>query len=146
MTDAVDYQCYSAIVTTIQGLSLNGIQSSEVKLRKVMRDRSHIQRGITVVPQAAIEAPGVNERDDFGHGVLVVFVQGTANGYSDDIDRITTWRQSVRRAFHNKRLSGVTESIGCSVRHGEPFLPKELQGQNDVSALMIRCWTREQRS
>lgn len=143
---AVDYDCYSAVVTAIQGLALTGVENSEVKLRKVMRDRSHIHKGVTVVPIKAIEAPGVNERDDFGHGVLVVFVQGTANGYSDDIDRVTTWRQAVRRAFHNKRLSGVTPSIVCWVSHGDPYLPKELQGQNDVSSLMIRCWTREQRT
>lgn len=146
MTESIAYQCHAAIVSTIQALSLTGIQSAEIRIQKALRDRASIRRGIAVVPQRAIEAPGTNERDDIGHAVLVVFVQGTGNGYSDDLTRIETWRQSVRRAFHNKRLSGVTESIGCSVSQGDPYMPKELQDQNDVSSLMIRCWTRETRN
>ena len=146
MTDSIAKQCYDAVVTGIQALSLSGLETTEVNLRKVVRDRAHIHRGVTLAPMRATEAAGTNERDDFGYGVLVIFVQGTGNGYGDDIERVSQWRQQVRKTFHNKRLSGVTQSSVCSVQHGDPFLPKELQGQNDVSSLVIRCWTRETRT
>lgn len=146
MTDSVEKQCHDAIVAAIQAIGLEGVQSTEVVLRKVPRDRNHLNKGVTVSPVKAIEAAGTNERDDFGYAALVTLTEGTSNGGTENMGRVSLWREQIRKVFHNKRLSAVALSVVCSVGHGDSFLPKELQGHNDVSTLLIRCWTREGRT
>jgi hypothetical protein len=146
MPDAVAKQCADAIVTVIQSLSLTGIESSEVTARKVARDAAQVRRGIQVAFTTDSVGGGTNERDDIGYGFIVTCCQGTSRGDTDDLDRVTLWRQQIRRAFHNQRLSGVNEIYICTVSPGDQFIPKELRKHNDVSALYVRCWSREQRT
>jgi len=146
MTDSILKRCGDTIVEIIQGIVLDGISQDEIKLRKTYRDRDSIFRGISVVPVPEREAPGTNVRDDYGYGFLIVFCQGTGHGWSEDIDRITLWRQQVKRAFNNKRLTGVPEVYICTFEAGDPFMAKEYQNSNDVSSLVIRCWARETRA
>lgn len=145
MPDSIAKQCYDAIVTAIQGAGLTGIESTEVKLRKQYRDKESIYRGISVVPIPEREAPGTNSRDDIAHGALIVMCQGDGHGWTDDIDRVTQWRQSIRRLFNNKRLS-VTENFICTWDGNDQFVPAEFQNNRDVSVLVIRAWCREPRT
>ena len=133
-------------MAAIQGLTLTGIESGEIQLRKVHRDAETISRGITVSPGNTTEGIGTNAQDDFGYGMLVYFVTGTGNGYSDDIDRMTLWREQVRKQFHNKRITSVTTNTVCNVSPGDSYITKELRNNQDVSALLLRVWTREQRT
>lgn len=146
MPDSVMKQCGDAIVTVIEGLDLTGIEDTEVTLRKLYRDGDSIQRGVSVCPVPEREAPGTNVRDDYGYGFLIVMCQGTGHGMSDDIDKVTLWRQSIKRAFNNKRLTGVSECYICTFEAGDTFMPREYQGSRDVSSFVVRCWCREPRA
>jgi len=146
MTDSIAKQIYDAVVTVIQALSLANLESTEIVLRKVPRDRNQLFRGITVSPAFTAELTGTNASDDWGYGILITFATGTGNGYSEDIDRMTLWRENVRKAFHNKRLSTIAACTKSIVSPGESYLTKELRNNNDVSALMLRVWTRELRT
>lgn len=146
MTDSIAQQIYTAVIAGIQGLTLAGIEAGEIQLRKVYRDASAISRGITVSPAATSEGIGTNAQDDFGYGMIVYFVTGTGNGYSDDIDRMTLWREQVRKLFHNKRITSVATNTVCKINPGDAYIAKELRKNQDVSALTLRVWTREQRT
>lgn len=150
MTDSIAKQCLDAIVYSIQGLNLTGLESAEITGRKIPRDQMQARRGVTVAPAADVEGGGTNERDDIGYGYVILCCQGTGRGDTDDIDRVTEWRQAIKRKFHNKRLVGsggtITEIYICSVGSGEKFVPKELRKHQDVSVQLIRCWSREPRT
>ncbi len=146
MTTAMAMTVYNSVVTAIQGLTLDGLQTSEVQLRKVYRDTVKISRGVTVSPGNTIEGKGTNATDDWGYGMLIYFVAGTGKGYSEDIDRMTLWREQVRKLFHNKRISAVPTNNICTVAPGDAYITKEQRANQDVSALLLRPWTRETRN
>lgn len=151
MTDSVYKQTIDEVVTTIQGLSLTGIESAEVVARKFPWDDTHPPiKGITVSWGDEKEAEGTTCRDDIGYPCYVTMVQGTGKGWSDDMDRITQWRESIRRAFHRHRLTTVSATdvnhIICKVLHGDIELPDKYKSNYDVGQLIVMCWFREPRS
>lgn len=142
-------QCGDQIVSVIQALALTGIDNTEIQLRKSYYADSGAQifKGISVVPVPERESPGTNVRDDWGRGYLITCAQGTGHGSIEDIDKISTWRQSIIRAFNNKRaLSTVTECYICTFEPGDMFVPKEYKDNKDVTMFVIRAWCREPRT
>ena len=147
MPDSVMMQCGNSVVTTIQALSLSTLDTAtEVMLRKVYADGAQVFRGVSVIPVPEREAPGTNVRDDYGYGFLIVCAKGSGHGSREDIDVVSLWRQQIKKAFNNKRLSGVTEVYICTFEPGEPFMKKEYLENRDISAMVIRCWARESRT
>jgi hypothetical protein len=147
MVDSLQKQCGDAVVTAIQALALTGIESNEIKLRKTFTNDKdgHVLKGISVCPVPERESPGTNQRDDYGYGFLIVMCQGTGHGNSQDIDKVSLWRQSTKRIFNNKRLS-VTECYICTFEPADQFVLKKYMENKDVAMFVIRCWCREPRT
>lgn len=151
MPDAVYKQAMDQVVTILQGLDLEGIADNEIKVRKFpWDDTTPPHKGITVSWEEEMEGSGTNCRDDIGYPMTVTLCQGTGKGWSDDMDRITTWRQAIRQRFLNARLDGVSVTgvspLPCKVKHGKPELPEKYKKNYDVSQLVIIAWFRESRA
>lgn len=151
MTASVYKQALDNVVDVIKGLNLDGVADNEVVLRKFPWDDTHPPlKGVTVSWDKEREAPGTTCRDDIGYPCFVTMVQGSDKGWTNHIDRITQWRESVRRAFHNQRLLNVsstgTNHLICKVLHSAIELPDKYRNNFDVSQLLVMCWFRESRS
>jgi len=151
MTDTVFKQALDQVRQIIEDLQLDGIGAGEIKVRKFPWDDTHPPlKGITISWDDEVEGKGTNCRDDIGYPIVVTFVQGTGKGWSDDMSRITFWRETVRRRFLNARLEDVSATgvhpLTCKVRHGKPELPDKYKSNFDVSQIVIVAWFREPRS
>ena len=155
MPNAVYRQALDAVVTTIQALSLTDIPSDEIVVRKRPWDDRDTHVGITVWPNTEriddwTPAEGTNNRDMVGYPCVVTMITGTSRGWDENLTKITTWRQTIRRAFHNQRLDGVSETgtnrVICKVEHEAPTIPKEYVKNRDASQLVVWCWFLEKRT
>jgi hypothetical protein len=156
MPDAVYKTTLDAVVTAIQNLSLTGIENAEIVLRKNPWDGDMLHKGITVSwDTERIDdfdtSEGTNERDMLGYPCFITIVSGTGRGWADEIGTITTWRQSIRRAFNNKRLAGTDSITGasrvcCKVKPGGPAIPKQYLKNLNVSQLTVWAWFLEART
>lgn len=151
MTDSVYKQALDQVVTIIKAMDLTGIADDEVKMRKVPWDDTHPPiKGITISWDDEVEGSGTNCRDDIGYPIFVTMVEGTGKGWSDDVNRIAQWRETIRHTFLNARLTNVSATdvspLTCKVRHGKPELPDKYKKNYDVSQLIIVAWFREPRA
>lgn len=151
MPDAVFKQAMDQVVTILQGLNLVGIADNEIKVRKFPWDDGHPpHKGITVSWDDEVEGKGSTCRDDIGYPIIITMCQGTGKGWSDDIGRIATWRETIRQRFINARLTGVSATgvnpLPCKVKHLKPELPDKYKANYDVSQLVVVAWFREPRT
>lgn len=137
----------AAVVTVIKALSLSGVSSANITEGKLPLDRNLTLPSILCSQFGSEQMlPGTCGSDDYGYPVLVVIVSaGNQNNATSDTE--LQWRQSIRNAFHNKRLSGVSAVWKCVVEPGEIVSPAEWRDSNlTVSALTVRAITREVRA
>ena len=148
MPSATFTDILSAVQSTIRGLSLEGIDSDEIQVRKQPWHRKLALPGVLITPVEEILPAdgGTNARNDIGYGVRITLVQAGNQSPDTNLDRLLRWREQVVRAFQAKRLAGVTPSIVCRIEPGLVFEPIAADRQYDVSALVIRCFTREART
>ena len=154
MTDSVYQQVMEAIRDDIRALSLDRIEDAEIQVRKVFSNVVFEHRGITITPEVEQNddvnpIEGTNERDLIGYPCLLTLVDGTGQGWSDNISNITTWRQSIRRAFSNQRLTGISDTgihpVCCRVQHRQPVVPQQFQENRDIGQMVIWAWYLEPR-
>jgi hypothetical protein len=147
---AVHTQIATAVQSTIRGLALTGIPSSQVYLREVATDRGATPVELPAVIVSKGQDPetqpdGTNRSDDWGYPCLVTIMEA-ANQDTTWNDRRSIWREAIRTAFHHKRLAGVTLVYTCQV---EPrtIIDTSLFRTNNVAfgQLLVRALTREQR-
>ena len=151
MPDAIHEQCISAVKTVIQGLDLDGIPDAQIYDRKLIIDRELTLPCVIISPEGVEQdLGGTNERDDWGYPVPLVYVDADNQDLADTAlkrKRMLLWRQRLRRAFHNKRLSAVSEVYVCRV---EPNVIIDqtawLERNKVVGGMTIRCVTREVRT
>ena len=152
---AIYDQALTAVRDTIAGLTLTRIATNEMVVRKLPANPSMWNRGITVSPESsriddAEPSESTNERDMMGYPCIVTMVDGTGQGWADNISNITQWQQNIRRAFHNKRISGLSETgsnhVICKVTHNKLADPKAYPENLDVSQLIVWVWVLEIRS
>lgn len=154
--ESVAYQTLVAVRDTIAALNLEGVAGENVRWQKVPfeeRQLEDLPDGVVLVSPGTEEIPpadGTNARDDVTYPVQVVYAQKSGEPHlTDRLNRMLTWRQSIRRAFHHQRLSGVSETgtdhIFCTVRPGVVILPASFQKRIDAGALVVRCEFRETR-
>lgn len=151
VSESVQKQALDSVVTTIRGLGLTGINTSEIRARKTFYDKKQgVFPGITVSWTEEQEATGVNVRDDSGYPFLVTLCTGNSQGKSERMGDIAKWRQKIFRAFHQQKLSGITvtgvNSLRCLVQRKSITIPSKYVDNKDVSQLMITCWFREPRT
>lgn len=143
----------TAIKTAIEGLSLTGLQTGEVAIRRqpfrVSGDKTLVpHRGITLHPEPERQDPGTNRSEDIGYGCGVTMYAG-ADHASTTLGNVTEWRRLIRRAFINQRLSVTAPSNGhvciSTVEHGD-FAKDFDHHKYEIGTLLIRVWTRETRT
>ena len=148
MTDSVFKQCLDRVVTDILGLSLTGVTSYGVVVRWLPWDDYEFHRGITVHPakEAVQNAPGTCGRDDVGYGCQVTMVEANQSDLTKNLNLHLQWQESIRKAFINQRLTGITSVYTCSVQTKDVPIPAAFTKKNYLAhALVVRCWSRETR-
>jgi len=154
VTATID-QVLAGVVSTIQGLSLTGVTSANVVSQIVGDDEEGA--GPTVAGYPAVictcnagetSGEGTNLRDDWVYPVTVVILSAENRSQTTNRARNFQWRQSIKRAFHNKRLSGVSggDSLPCRVIGGTiADRPRWLQNQQ-AQSMRIDVTIREVRT
>lgn len=147
MPTAIFTNILAAVQSTIIGLSLDEIDSADIHIRKQPWHRDLALPGVLITPLEEVlpTAGGTNARNDIGYGVRVSLVQAGNQSPTANLDRLLSWREQIVRAFHARRLAGVAASVVCRIEPGPVVEPAAAERQYDVSALVIRCFTREAR-
>ena len=133
------------IVETIRGLGISGVEADEVVLRD-MSEETYAPRGISVIPMVESEGAGTNAKDDYGYRFMLVMSRGTGKAWSENTTLLQEWRNTLRKAFNNKRLSDVPKVHICGVSNGDYLQPRKWQESRAVSILVVTCWAREART
>lgn len=145
MADAVFKQCLDAVTTQIKILSLSGVSNDSIVVQKLPWDRNVTKPGVFIYPVPETLVQATNASDDVGYGVMVVMVQASNQNLTSNVSRLLTWRQQISRHFRFQRLTGVSEIFQCLIVPQLVFSPGDFLNQFDVSALLIRCMSRESR-
>lgn len=146
---AVLYRCLVAAQARIQSLSLPGISNERIVIRKVPDDKNIPKPAVILTPyrqESLNPAEGTNNRDDVGYNVFIAALDADNQNQTSNFARNLHWRESIRQAFHNQRLTGVPEIINATV---EPLPVIDTQAWFDrntcVSALIVQFTSREPR-
>ncbi|MAH50428.1 hypothetical protein CMI37_31695 [Candidatus Pacearchaeota archaeon] len=145
---AVLNDCMTDIKNQIDALSLSDLGDNNVVIRKAPWDleRNRIHTGITVhLPLQEHELPGTNSCDDIVYPIMVTVIRGTGGSELDNMARLGTWRQKIRREFINQRLSTVVSVYTCRIKFGRVLLPKQYRDNYDATTMAILCVSRETR-
>ena len=171
VTTSVYYNILEKVLEDIQGLSLTDMPTENIELIKVENYRETVEPGLpgVLVFPLGMENITVNSgttcRDDIGYpvGVLILDAdrQDTSTGLPADADDGTQdqafrfdqkllWREKIRKHFNNQRLTLSGVSVGvhrCTIEPGDIVRGNDfLEANIWVSAMVIRCWTRETRT
>ena len=88
---------------------------------------------------------GTNSRDDWGKPAVVNICDRKSRMDVATMDRYTLGRERIIRYFTTQRLSGVSETIGCTVEPGLIVDPRLPLFNFLASSFLLRFRTREQR-
>ena len=153
--ESLHSRCLTAAQARIQSLSLSGLDSDNVVIRKVPVDRNLAGSGgvglpaIVLSPRRAEMPPdaGTNGLDDVRYDVLVaIFDRDNQEPTLElNLDRHLLWREQIARAFRNQRLIGVSQIINAEVEPAEGLLEDAWKHELMVSALLVRFTSREPR-
>jgi hypothetical protein len=138
-------QCAEAIQAIIRNLGMEGIEADEVKIRSIP-SQEILPRGISIVAREELEGGGTNAKDDYGYPFMIVMSRGNGRPWSEDAATLANWRNSIRKAFNNKRLREVDKVHICGVQNGDYLQTKQWQENKTASILTITCWAREART
>lgn len=141
--DAVFKQCLDAVGAVIQGLVLTGISNTDVYVRKLPWNRNAVTPGIFITPKTETTIERANQTDDFGYGVQVTVVQKSNQNLTANLGAELLWRQQIRNAFIEQRLTAVEEVYSVTYEPGSVILPEGFAAMYDVQAMIFRCKTRE---
>ena len=152
MSDSLQVQIETAIVSSIRDLALVGLASENVQRQLVPLDRDLVLTALPAVrvgPQGR-EAydGGTNTADDIAYPVQVLIVARTNQDLSAGSfgDAWLLWREQIARAFHHQRLPSVSDVYDCRVEPQEIVVPSAWLQQNlFVSGLLVWCTARRLR-
>ena len=154
-SDPVHDACAQAVQAAIRGLALDGLASANVLVRKFphLRDTDAAKLKASALPTVVIsthmpvsQAASTNLSDDVSYPVTVsLFVPANGNLTSNQ-QRMLNWRETIRKHFHQKRLSGVASVWTCQIPPSPPFHEGWfIGGLKDHSPITLNFISREQR-
>ena len=147
MPAVVANQCLDAVISTLRGITLDGVASDEIVARDAPSDWMDFRpRGISVIPLEEQELPGTNQSEDYGYPFLLVRASGTAKGWNEHGEITPRWRNTVRKAFNQRRLVGVSEVWICQVSSGDYLSQRPWEENKAISTMVVTCWARERRN
>lgn len=141
------YDALNAVADEIRALNLPGLDADRVKVRRLPNDGEHYFPGITVHPVTETTAEGTNMMEDIGYGCAITMVMNNNNAQDYLLDRLLEWRETIRRYFAENVTLGVMGAV-CTIKveFGNVIDWNDLlQGNYDVSRLIVRVWNRESR-
>lgn len=138
---AVYYRILLAVQAKIRLLGLSGIVNSNIVLREVAIDRELTLPAIAIAPYRPTMSAtgGVLGFNDKVYGVLVAFYAADNQSHAHT-GTYSKWMQQVENAFHNKRLTGVSEVITAEVTPGDA-IPLEVWKANKYMGLILLKFT-----
>lgn len=146
---SVHQQCANAAKTVLEGLELPGLPTTSIIVRKADWHRNETDPKPAIILSTHLptqHTPATNLSDDVTYPVTVNFVSASDGSPTLNQGRMLSWRETVRKAFHQKRLSGVDSVWQCTIPPSQPFNPGQLaMGMRDVSPLTLNFISREQR-
>lgn len=154
-TEAVGYQCLTAAQTVIQTLGLTGVSSDDIVVKKLPTTRTVANDALSY--PAIIISPGrpslppqrgSNREDDVIYAVQVSLLDqdNQERTLADELNVRLKWIKDIRRAFHNKTLSGVSTVYQCVVEQSDPVWPTGWLKNLWATSLTIRCYSRQNRN
>ena len=143
-------QCLEGVRDVIRALDLTGLPDNCVVIRRRPHDGSNYFPGITVHPSQERYSGGTTAREAVGYGCAVTMIVNNDNDKDYLLDRLLTWRETIRRKFVEKgALTGVTSGdvYTLKVEHEEVLDWNRLKHDNlDACALCIRPFVLETRT
>lgn len=143
-------QCALAAKTVIEGLELPGLPPASIIVRKLPHHDPKQDPKPAVIISTHLPTqhnPATNLSDDIAYPVTVNFVSASNANKTLNQGRMLSWRERVRKAFHQKRLSGVDSVWICTIPPSPPFDPAWFNGgMRDVSPVTLNFISREQRN
>ena len=109
------------------------------------QENNELSNGITIMPLGEAEQIGTNERDDVDYATLVV--RSSHALASEDLGNKSSFRDQIRKLFHNKRIEYAE---GCflysRISFGQFAIPSAwTQSNKSVTAFKILTLVRESR-
>lgn len=147
-----------AVQTTIQGLDLTDIADANVQLGKVFPESPGCVPGLPGILLLPVReggnsgAAGTNASDDIEYQVAVWIFAADCPGagintQTQNLDRGLYWRELIRKAFINQRLSGAPTVWTCRVDHTSVTdRPAWIKDNTWIGGLILRFISRERRS
>jgi hypothetical protein len=151
---SVHYRALLAAQARIQSLSLEGISSAHIIVRKLATDKDigsglAVEYPAIVLAQLGIEnqppGGGTNLRDDVEYPVLIAILAADNRDLVANQGRYLKWREQINRAFRNQRLTGVPEVYTVRVQPGPIVSPSSFWQNIYHSSIVLRCVSRESR-
>lgn len=140
----------NAVKSTIQGLSLDGVASSNIVIGKVPTDRVGLLAatpGILIAPFGSSSVVGgTNINDDISYPVLIAMLQTSNTDQAANRDRALTWSGRISSVFRKSRLSGVPTVYQCNLTSDTKFDSSAFFTANvDVNVIQLQFINREAR-
>lgn len=153
MTSPILFEILSAVQTAVQGLRLPGLAPANVVIQKVPGDRVQDLPAVAwpsllIAPHGSETADplaGTNLRDDIVYPIRVTIIAADGGDQEFGFPQFLGWRETLRRAFHNQRLSAGS----CFTVRVQPLAIVDraawIERHLFVSALVLNCFSREPR-
>lgn len=142
-------QILDAVADQIGALSLAGLPSAEVFVRKLPWNKNNTEPGIHVTPTRETIDRVTTSHDDFGYGVQVTIVQPSNQHLTKNLETELDWRRSLIQAFQPTHLqlplAGVAGVFDVRIEPGPVIDPSTFLLQYDAQAVLLRFFTREVR-
>lgn len=125
-------------------LSDLGIASAEVVIRKWPWDDKRIYPGITIHPVDDMLGIGSCVEDNVGYGIGITYVRHTDRGLENYLPMMR-FRAQVRGSFNHRQPAELASFWKLTVEMGQFAVPSRYRDSNDVSAMVVRGWSEEER-
>lgn len=154
-TDAVHNQCLDQVQTVIRALGLTDVASASVVTKKLplerVKNNDSLSYPIIIITPEQVTlnpAAGDNVNDDivYGVGVNIADNDNQERTLEANLNKYLLWLQKVSRAFHNKRLSNVSSTIGCHVSPMPPVSANHWLHDLWSSGHLLKFISRENRN
>ncbi len=137
-------ECLDAVQVVIRGLSLAGIESTDIVVRKLPWNREPLNEGVFIHPVLERYGRGTNSRDDVGYGVMVTMIRKSNQNLTSNLDAFLLWRQQISAALrHSPTVLSISEVYDVTVEPAAVYLSDAFIKNYDVGAILIRCQSLE---
>lgn len=141
----------AAVQTAAQALSLTGINSADIKIKKFAWRRGDITvPGVVICPiQERLPNEGTNAADDTDYGVQVsAVVTSNSDNSLDAASQLLEWRKLLIERFREKRITSISglDHYTTRVEPGPVIDAAAFAAGYDATTIYLRVKTRKVRA